>query len=177
MDLFNYIQTQLKDRLSKSDRVSPELDTISQELVPGVLTILIENHHSTIQTLQGNIENMPDIDILNLPQVKRILDTSIEKVSDMYQEEFLAKSIESNALDVIKNDVTTLLKGSVSAWENVKEKTYQEILNDAHAGSNEERVYLWLEEIKKGTGIEPKINETVGAFSKRALISFLRSQK
>lgn len=177
MDLFSYIQTQIKERLSKGIYVSPELDVVSQELIPGVLTLLAENHQTTLETLQDSIVNKSDTEILNLPQIKRILDQSIEEVCNIYQEEFTKTTLESNAKEVIKSDVTTLLKGSLSAWENLKEKTYQEVLNDAHAGSNEERIYLWLEEIKKGTGIEPEINETVDSFSRRALVHFLRTQK
>ena len=177
MDLFSYIQTQIKERLSKGSYVSPELDIVSQELIPSVLTLLAENHQTTLETLQSDIVSKTDVEILNLPQIKRILDLSIEKVCDMYQEEFTQTTLENNAQEVIKNDVTTLLKGSLSIWENIKEKTYQEILNDAHAGSNEERVYLWLEEIKKGTGVEPETNESIDAFSRRALVYFLRNQK
>ena len=177
MDLFNYIQTQIKERLSKGSHISPELDIVSQELIPSVLALLAENHQTTLETLQNDLVSKSDEEILNLPQIKRVLDLSIEKVCDIYQEEFTQATLESSAKEVIKNDVTTLLKGSLSVWENLKQKTYQEILNDAHAGSNEERVYLWLEEIKKGTGVEPETNETIDAFSRRALIYFLRNQK
>lgn len=177
MDLFSYIQTQIKERLSKGAYVSPELDIVSQELIPSVLAFLTENHRTILETLQGSIVNKSDTEILNLPQIKRILDLSIEEVCNIYQEEFTQTTLESNAKEVIKSDVTTLLKGSLSVWENLKEKTYQEVLNDAHPGSNEERVYLWLEEIKKGAGIEPEVNETVDSFSRRALIHFLRTQK
>ena len=177
MDLFSYIQTQIKEHLSKGSYISPELDIVSQELIPSVLTLLTENHQTTLETLQSDIVSKTDTEILNLPQIKRVLDLSIEKVCDMYQEEFTRTTLENNAQEVIKNDVTTLLKGSLSVWENIKEKTYQEILNDAHAGSNEERVYLWLEEIKKETGVEPETNESIDAFSRRALVYFLRNQK
>lgn len=177
MDLFNYIQIQIKERLSRGSYVSPELDVVSQELIPSVLTLLAENHQTTLETLESSIVNKSDTEILNLPQIKRILDLSIEEVCNTYQEEFTKITLESNAREVIKSDVTTLLKDSLPVWENLKEKTCQEVLNDAHAGSNEERVYLWLEEIKKGTGIEPETNETVDSFSRRALVHFLRTQK
>lgn len=53
MDLFSYIQTQIKERLSKGGYISPELDVVSQELIPSVLTLLAEKiTQTTLETLR-----------------------------------------------------------------------------------------------------------------------------
>jgi hypothetical protein len=108
--------------------------------------------------------------------MKRILDDSIEKVAKLYDQSFTETSLKSTAATIIANDLNTLLKQDRGFWERAQEKTYQELMNDARPGSNDERVYLWLGEIKKNTGIAPETNETVGAYSSRAITQFLKSQ-
>lgn len=176
MDSVTYIQNKIKLALEKHGVVSTELDTIAQNLVPSVLQVLVHDHTDTLHTAQATITTLSDAETFELPQIKRILDASIEKVCAVYKDEYVDISNTTNTNNIIVNDLNTLLKTSPTAWNTLKEKTYQELMNDATPGSNDERIFLWVGEIKKGTGITPDINETVGNYSKRAIASFLKSQ-
>lgn len=176
MDPLVYIQNKIKLALEKSKVVSTELDLIAKNLVPSVLQVLVHDHTDTLHTTQTAISTLPDAEAFEHPQVKRILDASIEKVCDMYKNEYIDVSNKITTDNIIKNDLATLLKTSPATWGTLKEKTYQELMNDVVPGSNDERVFLWVGEIKKGTGITPDVNETVDNYSKRAIGSFLKSQ-
>ncbi len=176
MDPLAYIQNKIRLALEKRKVVSIELDAIAQNLVPSVLQVLVHDHTDTLQTAQTAITTLSNTEVFEHPQIKRILDASIEKVCDMYKNEYTDVSNKITTDNIIKNDLATLLKTSPTSWSTLKEKTYQELMNNAVPGSNDERVFLWIGEIKKGTGITPNINETVGNYSKRAIASFLKSQ-
>mgnify|MGYP003393472733 CR=1 FL=1 len=176
MDPLTYIQNKIKLGLEKSNVASADLNAIAQELVPSVLQVLVHDHADTLSTTQVTIATLPDAEAFEHPQIKRILDASIEKVCTIYKNEYVDTTNTTNASNIIVNDLNALLKTSPTAWNTLKEKTYQELMNDATPGSNDERVFLWVGEIKKGTGITPSINETIGNYSKRAITSFLKSQ-
>jgi hypothetical protein len=176
MDPLTYIQNKIKLTLEKNKVTSVELDAIAQNLVPSVLQILVHDHKDTLQTTQTSIATLSDAEAFEHPQIKRILDASIEKVCALYKNEYADISNKTTTDNIIKNDLASLLKTSPTAWNTLSEKTYQQLMNDAIPGSNDERVFLWVGEIKKGTGITPDINETVGNYSKRAIASFLKSQ-
>lgn len=176
MDPLTYIQNKIKLTLEKSKVGSTELDAIAQNLVPSVLQVLVHDHKDTLRTTQTSIATLSDAEAFEHPHIKRILDTSIEKVCGIYKNEYANISNKVTTDNIIRNDLAALLKTSPTAWNTLKEKTYQELMNDVTPGSNDERVFLWVGEIKKGTGITPDINETVGNYSKRAIASFLKSQ-
>lgn len=176
MDPLTYIKNQLKSILERSKVASPELDAVADELVASVLLILATDHEDTLQTMKDGVSLLEDSKIIEHPQIKHILDDSIEKVAHTYDNTYTDISLTSNAKTIITNDIQALLKQEPTFWERVQKKTYQEVMNDAHPGSNDERVFLWLEEIKKITGITPEVNEAIGTYSTRAIAHFLRSQ-
>lgn len=176
MDPLTFIKTKLKSILEKSTVVSPELDAVVEELLPSVLLTITTDHTDTLESIQNEVATLTDEALTEHVQMKRIISDSVEKVARLYDENYTEISLASAAETIISNDLGTLLKHDPSFWERAQEKTYQEILNDAGPGSNDERVYLWLGEIRKNTGITPETNESVGEYSTRAITHFLRSQ-
>lgn len=176
MDPLTYIKSRLKSILERSKVPSPELDAVADELVPSVLLILATDHEDTLQSIKDEVSSLDDNKLTEHPQMKRILDDSIEKIARTYDATYTDISLTNNAKTIVTNDIQTLLKQDPAFWERVQKKTYQEVMNDARPGSNDERVFLWLEEIKKATGVSPEINEAIGVYSTRAIAYFLRSQ-
>ena len=176
MDPLTFIKTKLKSILEKNTVISPELDVVVEELVPSVLLAIATDHADTLESIQNEVATLTDESLTEHVKMKRILNVSIEKVARLYDENYTEISLDSTAETIISSDLGTLLKQDPSFWERAQEKTYQEIMNDARPGSNDERVYLWLGEIKKNTGIAPETNESVGEYSTRAITHFLRSQ-
>lgn len=176
MDSLAYIKNKIKTTLEKNNVVGTEIDAIAEELMPSVLQVLVHDHADTLKATQTTIATLPDAEIFEHPKIKLILEASIEKVCDMYKNEYTNISIKGIADTIISNDIATLLKTSPLAWGTLQDKTYQEITTVMTPGSNDERVFLWVGEIKKGTGVAPTINETVGEYSKRAISSFLKSK-
>jgi len=176
MDPLTYIKTRLKSTLEKSKVPSPDLDTVADELLPSVLATLATDHEDTLQLIKDEIVDLSDTELTEHIQMQRILNDSVEKVAHIYNENYTDASLTTSAQTVVAHDIETLLKQNPTFWERAQKKTYQEIMNDAHPGSNDERVYLWLGEIKKNTGISPETNEMVGEYSTRAITHFLRSQ-
>lgn len=176
MDPLLYIKTKLKASLEKSKIVSPDLAVVVEELVPSVLLTLSNDHTDTLTGIKNEVSTLSDQELLDHPKMKRILDDSVEKVARLYDENYTDISLASTAKTIITSDLQTLLKQDQNFWDKAEKKTYQEIMNDARPGSNDERVYLWLGEIKKNTGIAPEANESAGDYSTRAIAQFLRSQ-
>jgi len=176
MDPLTYIKTKLKSTLEKSTFVSPDLDGVVEELLPSILLVISTDHTDTLASIQNEVATLSDEALTEHVQMKRILNDSVEKVASLYDQNYTEISLDSTAKTIISNDLGTLLKQDPSFWERAREKTYQEVMNDARPGSNDERVYLWLGEIKRNTGIAPETNETVGEYSVRAIANFLRSQ-
>lgn len=176
MDPLTYITTKLKSILEKSKVVSPELDAVVEELVPSVLQTLSTDHLVTLDAIKDEIASLSDEKLTEHPQMRHILDDSITKVAQMYDKNYTTLYLEKDARIIIAKDIETLLKQNPAYWKQAQEKTYQEVMNDIHPGSNDERVFLWLEEIKKTTGITPEVNEAIGTYSTRAIAHFLRSQ-
>lgn len=174
MDILTYIQSQIKTRLTNTKFVSPELDTVASELVPAVLTTLFEDHETILSSLKDTLNEKSDAELFENPQIKQIIALSVEKVCALYITEYTNNSLTTKAHEVVSNDIATLLKSAPLAWDTLKQKTHQELMNDVTPGSNEERVYLWLEEIKKNTGIAAEGGETVEEYSTRAITKFLR---
>jgi predicted transcriptional regulator len=176
MDSVAIIVLKIKTALEVKNPKLPDMMAVSETLVPSVFTLLIHNHKDILLEAQNELQNLSDAEIFENPKIKTALDDSIEKVVDIFSENYSAISLLGAAQSVVKKDIETLLKQDPAFWEKIKDKTYQEILNSIHPGSNEERVFLWLEEVKKGTGIAVNTNESVGEYSVRAIMEFLRSK-
>lgn len=175
MDPLTYIKKRLKNILEKTSS-SPELDIVAEELVPSVLAVLSTDHESALQEAKHEVDTRTDEELIDNPKIKNLIEDSVEKVARLYSENYTNISMNTTAKTIISNDLATLLKQDSSFWDRAQKKTYQEVMNDARPGSNDERVYLWLGEIKKNTGIAPETNESVGEYSTRAIAQFLRSQ-
>ncbi len=174
MDSIAIITLKIKTALLTKNSELPEIEAVADALIPSVFTFLIHDHKDIIHESQKELVNLSDAEVFENPKIKSALDDSIGKVVGIFSENYSNISLLGAANSVIQKDMATLLRQDPAFWQKVKGKTYQEILNSIHPGSNDERVFLWLEEVKKNTGISPNTNEPVGDYSVRAITEFLR---
>lgn len=177
MDSLTHIVLHIKKYLDAHAPDIQEKDAVALELVPLVLATLQEDHTATLEHVRSELVESTDEALLAHPQMQNVLEESIKKVCDVFIGEHQNITLTQTAEDIVSKDTETLLRTQKDVWNRLKKKTYQELLNDGAPGNNDERVYLWLEEIKKATGVKPEPKETVGEYSVRAIVSFLRSKK
>jgi rRNA maturation endonuclease Nob1 len=176
MDSTAIIASKIKKVLESKIPDLPEIDEVVDALVPSALTIFVSDHADLIRASQDELQQLSDAEIFANSKIQSALDDSIEKVITFFYDTYSQTNLSDAANSVVEKDIGTLLGNNVALWQKIKDKTYQEVLNLVKKNSNEEKIFFWLEEIRKNTGVSPNTNESVGNYSVRAIIEFLRTK-
>lgn len=176
MDSAEIITLKVRDVLASKIPDLPDMSEVAEALVPSILTFFVSDHTDLIRASQEELQNLSDSEIFTNPKIKSALDDSIQKVVDIFYDNYSNTTLKGAADSVVEKDIGVLLGKNLSLWQKIKHKTYQEVLNLVKKNSDEERIFLWLEEIRKNTGIGANTNEPVGDYSVRAIMEFLRSK-
>ena len=177
MDISLFITQAIKKELGQSTSIIPEIDIVCDELLPSVLTFFMSDHEELLSSKADLFTEESDASIFDDTLVAGALQESVSKVCTIFTKSYTENVLTSKVTTVIENDVHTLLKGisenEDATWENLKEKTHDELLAMSRAGSKEERIFLWLKEIQKSTGVSPASEESAAKYSARAIGLFL----
>lgn len=176
MDSTAIIASKIKKVLESKIPDLPEMNEVVDALVPSVLTVFVSDHADLIRASQDELQQLSDAEIFVNSKIQPAIDNSVTKVITLFYDTYSQTNLSDAANSVVERDIGTLLGNNVALWQKIKDKTYQEVLNLVRKGSNEEKIFLWLEEIRKNTGVSPNTNESVGDYSVRAIMEFLRSK-
>lgn len=171
------IRTQLNQELTKilPEETEVSVVALTDYLLPYVFEHALFTHKESAQSIITENENISFDDALVHPLMQKALTDSLEYVLALYKTSFIQFSSEDKADEVIARDAETLLRSHVNvSWGTLRTKTLQELQNDVHPGNAEEKVYLWVQEIQKQTGIYSETSEKIGDYVKRAIATFLQ---
>ncbi len=177
MDISLFITQAIKKDLAQNKSTIPEIDIVCDELLPSVLTFFMSDHEELLRSKVSLFTEESGASIFDDTLLAGALQESVTKVCGMFTNSYTENILTSKVSTVIENDVHTLLKGisdnTDTTWENLKEKTHDELLALSRAGTKEERIFLWLKEIQKSTGVSPGVHESAAEYSARAIGLFL----
>lgn len=178
MDISLFIIQAIKKELAQYTPAILEIDIVCDELLPSVLTFFMSDHEELLRNKSGLFTDNTEATLFYDPLLAEALRTSVQKTCAIFTTSYSENIVASKVNTVIENDVSTLLANisdnASATWEKLKEKTHDELLALSHAGSKEERIFLWLKEIQKSTGVSPDVHESAAEYSARAIGSFLK---
>jgi len=172
------LQSQLQRQLKTSGYTGEYIDVITKELLPYVLQLFVYNHQTLLTEKMSELEEKSVEEGLQDPLIASALQESVASVCTIFAHEYSGAKSISDATKVIRADIETLFKSTSDAsstWDSLKQKTLHQLEIESAVGNNEERLSLWAQEIKKGTNIYPKNDETLDIYVERAISTYLKS--
>lgn len=178
MDISLFIIQAIKKEIVKQLSTIPEIDIVCDELLPSTLTFFISDHEELLRSKTSLFTEENSESIFDDVLLAGALRISIEKVCTLFTNSYRENILTTKVSTVIESDVSTLLANisddASATWEKMKEKTHDELLAVSRPGSKEERIFLWLKEIQKSTGVSPAVHESASEYSSRAIGLFLK---
>ena len=173
--MINRIRTKLTQELTKILPNEPEVPALADYLLPYVFEHALFTHKESTQSIVGENENISLEDAFEHPLMQKALNESLDFVLSTYRTSYKQFSSEEKAHEVITRDVQTLLKSHAQvSWNALQAKTTQELQNDVHPGNAEEKIFLWIQEVQKQTGVYPETGEKIGSYVHRAIATFIQ---